>query len=69
MIDQGGSALDATDKLTVMIKPMDNSNTEDLINILDEMSINAVPVYAVDDITPVDKALLAATEKRMGFEQ
>jgi len=69
MIDQGGSALDATDKLTVMIKPMDNSSTEDLINILDEMSINAVPVYAVVDITPVDKALLAATEKRMGFEQ
>lgn len=68
MIDKG-SALDATDKLTVMIKPMDNSSTEDLINILDEMSINTVPVYAVVDITPVDKALLAATEKRMGFEQ
>ncbi|MNS66783.1 Biopolymer transport protein ExbD/TolR [compost metagenome] len=67
MINQGGNALDATDKLTVMIKPMDNSNTEDLINILDEMSINAVPVYAVVDITPEDEALLAATEKGMGF--
>ncbi|WP_129021170.1 ExbD/TolR family protein [Edaphocola flava] len=69
MIDQGKPALDISDKLTVMVKPADNSNTEDLINILDEMSINAVPIYAVVDITPEDEAFLAAIEKRMGFDK
>jgi len=60
LISQG--VLRATDKAIVLIKPDDNSTTEDLINALDEMTINAIPVYAVVDITPVDKDFIKATE-------
>lgn len=60
LISQG--VLGATDKVIVLIKPDVNSTTEDLINILDEMTINAIPVYAVVDITPVDKDFITATE-------
>lgn len=59
-------ALAADDKITVMIKPADNSTTDDLVDILDEMTINQVPVYAVIDITPVDLEFIAATEKANG---
>jgi len=55
-------ALSASDKLTVLIKPDDNSTYEDLVNILDEMSINDVRIYAVVDITPVDKEFIDLTE-------
>lgn len=60
LISQG--ILRATDKAIVLIKPDENSTTDDLINILDEMTINAIPVYAVVDITPVDKDFIKATE-------
>lgn len=50
------------DKLTVIIKPDVTSTTDDLIDILDEMAINAVPVYAVVDMTDVDKGFITATE-------
>ncbi len=41
------------DKVVVLIKPDDNSTTEDLIDILgrDDASMR-IPVYAVVDITP-----------------
>lgn len=65
LIDQGAAHIDATDQLTIMIKPSDSSSTDDLINVLDEMSINAVPVYAVVDISPEDNALMAAKEKQL----
>jgi biopolymer transport protein ExbD len=55
-------ALTPTDKMTVLIKPDDNSTYEDLVNILDEMSINDVRVYAIVDITPVDKEFIQLTE-------
>lgn len=60
LISQG--VLNAKDKAIVMIKPDSNSTTEDLINALDEMTINAIPVYAVVDITPVDQDFIKATE-------
>lgn len=50
------------DQATFLIKPDDNSTYEDLVNILDEMNINEAKVYAVVDITPVDKEFIAATE-------
>jgi len=59
-------ALTATDKMTVLIKPDENSTYEDLVNILDEMSINDVRVYAIVDITPVDKEFITATEGANG---
>jgi len=55
-------ALTASDKLTVLIKPDDNSTYNDLVNILDEMSINDVRIYAIVDITPVDKEFIDITE-------
>jgi len=53
LINQG--VLKATDQTTVIIKPDSTCTTDDLINILDEMTINAIPVYAVVDITSVDQ--------------
>ncbi|RQO32604.1 biopolymer transporter ExbD [Taibaiella sp. KBW10] len=63
-----GGQLEADDKLTIMVKPAENSTTDDLINVLDEMTINAVPIYAVVDITPVDLEFIAATEKANGIQ-
>lgn len=60
LISQG--VLLSTDRLTVLIKPDSTSTTDDLINTLDEMTINGVPVYAVVDITPVDQDFIKATE-------
>lgn len=60
LISQG--VLLAGDRPTVLIKPDSTSTTDDLINILDEMTINAIPVYAVVDITPVDQDFIKATE-------
>lgn len=60
LISQG--VLVASDKPTVLIKPDSNSTTDDLINILDEMTINAIPIYAVVDITPVDRDYIQKTE-------
>ena len=62
LISQG--VLKAGDLTTVIIKPDNNSTTDDLINIIDEMTINAIPVYAVVDITPVDKEFITVTEEK-----
>jgi Biopolymer transport protein len=51
------------DQLTVLIKPDDNSTYGDLVNMLDEMNINDVRVYAIVDITPVDKEFISLTEQ------
>lgn len=56
-------ALSGKDQLTVLIKPDENSTYDDLVNILDEMSINDVRVYAIVDITPVDKEFIQLTEQ------
>lgn len=56
-------ALTAKDQMTVLIKPDANSTYDDLVSILDEMSINDVRVYAIVDITPVDKEFIQLTEQ------
>lgn len=58
--------LSGKDQLTVLIKPDDNSTYDDLVNILDEMSINDVRIYAIVDITPVDKEFIQLTEQANG---
>ena len=55
-------ALGPKDQATILIKPDVTSTYEDLVNILDEMSINDVRVYAIVDITPVDQEFIATTE-------
>lgn len=55
-------ALSATDKTTILIKPDDNSTYEDFVTIIDEMAINGIDVYAIVDISPVDKEFIQLTE-------
>lgn len=59
--------LTATDATTVLIKPDDNSSYEDVVNMLDEMNINDITVYAIIDITPVDKEFIQKTEQANGI--
>jgi len=56
-------ALNDDDKTTILIKPDTNSTYEDLVSILDEMAINDVKVYAIVDITDVDREFILLTEQ------
>lgn len=47
----------------VVIKPNDEANYQNVVAILDEMSINEVKKYALVSISPVENELLQATEK------
>jgi biopolymer transport protein ExbD len=53
---------DPTDEPTLLIKPDTNSQYEDMVNILDEMQINSIPLYALIDIAPVDRDFIRLTE-------
>ena len=55
-------ALTEKDKTTILIKPDTSSKYEDLVNMLDEMAINDIRVYAIVDITEVDREFIAETE-------
>ena len=59
-------ALSGKDQLTVLIKPDKTSTYEALVNMLDEMNINDVRVYAIVDITDVDKDFIKSTETANG---
>ena len=61
-------ALGEKDQLTVLIKPDVTSTYDDMVNMLDEMSINDVRVYAIVDITDVDKEFITATEQANGVQ-
>ncbi len=58
--------LTAKDQATILIKPDETSTYDDMVNILDEMNINDVRVYAIVDITPVDKEFITMTEQASG---
>ncbi|RYE24504.1 MAG: biopolymer transporter ExbD [Sphingobacteriales bacterium] len=60
--------LSGKDQATLLIKPDENSTYEDMVNILDEMNINDVRVYAIVDITPVDKEFITMTEQANGVQ-
>jgi biopolymer transport protein ExbD len=60
--------LGAKDQATIIIKPDANSTYEDMVNILDEMNINDVRIYAIVDITPVDKEFITLTEQANGAQ-
>lgn len=51
------------DQATILIKPDDGSTYEDMVNILDEMNINDIRVYAIVDITEVDREFITMTEE------
>lgn len=54
------------DNTTVLIKPDTTCQYEDLVNMLDEMSINDIKTYAIVDITDVDREFISATEQANG---
>ncbi|MCM1429793.1 MAG: biopolymer transporter ExbD [Clostridium sp.] len=45
-------------KLTIIIKATDYASYGSLVSLLDEMQINQIARYQIDNLTPVDKALL-----------
>ena len=65
---QRSGQLTDKDKLAVLIKPDDNCTYDDLVNILDEMAINDVRIYAIVDITSVDQEFIHATETANGIK-
>jgi biopolymer transport protein ExbD len=58
--------LTAKDETTVLIKPDTTSTYSDLVNMLDEMTINGIKVYAIIDISEVDRGFISATEAANG---
>jgi biopolymer transport protein ExbD len=51
-----------TADLVVVIKPSDESTYRNVIDILDEMSINVIKRYALVDISPVEDQLVRVSE-------
>ncbi|MFT3948937.1 MAG: biopolymer transporter ExbD [Agriterribacter sp.] len=52
----------------VVIKPNDEANYQNMVAILDEMSINEVKKFAVVPISPVENEILVITEKANGIQ-
>jgi biopolymer transport protein ExbD len=46
------------DKLTILIKPDDNSTYENFVDIMDEMKVTGISRYALDVLSDADKALM-----------
>ena len=59
---KSSGALTVKDEMTVLIKPDSTSTYADLVNMLDEMNINDVKVYAIVDISDVELGFIKATE-------
>ena len=51
-------------ELLLMIKPLDNSSYNNLMNALDEVLINDVKKYAIMDVTEEEKNWVAQHNKR-----
>lgn len=52
----------------VVIKPTDDANYKNTVDILDEMTINMVKRFAMIKITDVEKDLVRATEQSSGIQ-
>lgn len=50
------------DDLVIVIKPSDDSQMRDVVDALDEMTINGVKRYAMVDISPAEVTFIKATE-------
>jgi len=61
-------ALGVKDETTVLIKPDTTSTYGDLVNMLDEMTIDAVKVYAIIDITDIEQGFIKETEVANGIK-
>jgi biopolymer transport protein ExbD len=51
----------AVEKMFIIIKPSDKSRYQNIIDILDEMTIGDYSYYAIGKVTPEDEALIAAS--------
>ncbi|HEX5025122.1 MAG TPA: biopolymer transporter ExbD [Agriterribacter sp.] len=56
------------DDFVVVIKPNDEATYQNVVAILDEMSINDVKKYALVSISPVENELLLATQASNGIQ-
>ncbi len=65
---KANGSLTDKDNLTVLIKPDTTSTYNDLVNMLDEMNINDVKVYAIIDISNQDREFISLTEKANGIQ-
>jgi len=63
-----GGQLTAKDEMTVLIKPDTTSTYSDLVNMLDEMNINDVKVYAIIDISDIEQGFIKETEIASGAQ-
>ncbi len=52
--------------LVVIIKPSDKATYKEVIDILDEMSINVIKRYAIVDILDIESQLIDATSANPG---
>jgi len=54
------------DEPTILIKPDSTCQYEDMVNILDEMQINGINIYAMVDISDIDREFISKTEAANG---
>jgi biopolymer transport protein ExbD len=54
------------DEATILIKPDSTSTYSDLVNMLDEMNINDIKVYAIVDISDIEQGFIKTTEEASG---
>ena len=57
----------AAEDMFVIIKPSDGSNYRNVVDILDEMDINVITHYALDNITNDENKLVETTENKAGL--
>lgn len=61
--EQMKSVLKETGKnIIVLIKPGEKSNFKNLVDVLDEIAIINIPVYAIVDITPLENDMMTKQE-------
>ena len=57
----------AAEDMFVIIKPSDGSNYRNVVDMLDEMDINVITHYALDNITNDENKLVETTENKAGL--
>ncbi len=60
---QANGTLNAGDELTVLIKPDITCTTADVVDLIDEMTINDIKIYSITDITKEDQDFIADYER------
>jgi biopolymer transport protein ExbD len=61
--NNGAPGHKADDETVILIKADTTSQYDDLVNILDEMQVNGINIYALVDISEVDREFIKLTEQ------